>query len=113
MNEAFTLAERGGHVEEEAYEQILNHMVDSKRFTFEDRFASLTEKQKTVLLAIAAEYPNAPTPTSHDFISKYNLKTASSVQTAIKGLIEKGILSDNHGTKRPTDLLYILWLKNF
>lgn len=113
MNEAFTLAERGGRVEEEAYEQILNHMVDSKRFTFEDRFASLTEKQKTVLLAIAAEYPNVPTPTSHDFISKYNLKTASSVQTAIKGLTEKGILSDSHGTKRPTDLLFILWLKNF
>ncbi len=113
MNEAFTMAERGGRVEDEAYEQILNHMVDSKRFTFEDRFASLTEKQKTVLLAIATEYPNVLNPTSHDFISRYNLKTASSVQTAIKGLTEKGILTDSHGTKRPTDLLYILWLKHF
>ena len=113
MNEAFTMAERGGRVEDEAYEQILNHMVDSKRFTFEDRFASLTEKQKTVLLAIATEYPNVLNPTSRDFISRYNLKTASSVQTAIKGLTEKGILTDSHGTKRPTDLLYILWLKHF
>ncbi len=113
MNEAFTMAERGGRVEDEAYEQILNHMVDSKRFTFEDRFASLTEKQKTVLLAIATEYPNVLNPTSRDFISRYNLNTASSVQTAIKGLTEKGILTDSHGTKRPTDLLYILWLKHF
>lgn len=113
MNEAFTMAERGGHVGEEAYEHILNHMVDSKRFTFEDRFASLTEKQKTVLLAIAAEYPKEMTLTSQSFIEKYNLKTASYVQTAVKGLKEKGILTDSHGKKRPTDLLFMLWLKNF
>ncbi|MBR6446445.1 MAG: ATP-binding protein [Prevotella sp.] len=113
MNEAFTLAEHGGHVGEDSYGHILNHMVDSKRFTFEDRYASLTEKQKSVLLAIAEEYPNEPTLTSHDFIAKYNLKTASNVQTAVKGLLEKGILSERHGAKRPTDLLFILWLKNF
>lgn len=113
MNEAFTMAERGECVGEEAYEQILNHLVDSKRFTFEDRYASLPEKQKTVLQAIASEFPYQVTPTSRDFMEKYNLKTASSVQTALKGLVEKGIISDYHGIKRPTDLLFILWLKNF
>lgn len=113
MNEAFTLTEQGGHVEIDAYEAILNHLVDSKRFTFEDRYASLTEKQKTVLMSIAAVYPCDPPLTSHDFIAKYNLKTASSVQTAVKALVEKGILNDNHGVKRPTDLLFMLWLKNF
>ena len=113
MNEAFTMAERGGCVDEEAYDQILNHLVDSKRFTFEDRYASLTEKQKTVLLAIASEFPNQVTLTSQDFITRYNLKTSSSVQTAVKGLVEKGILSDNHGVRRPTDLLFMLWLKDF
>lgn len=113
MNEAFTMADRGGYVGEDAYGQILNHMVDSKRFTFEDRFASLTEKQKTVLLAIAAEFPKELPLTSQDFIAKYNLKTASSVQTAVKGLTEKGILNDSHGTKRPTDLLFMLWLKKY
>ena len=113
MNEAFTMAERGGHVGEDTYEHILNHMVDSKRFTFEDRYASLTEKQKTVLQAVAAEFPKELTLTSQEFITKYNLKTASSVQTAIKGLTEKGILNDNHGMKRPTDLLFMLWLKKY
>ena len=113
MNEAFTMAERGEHVGEEAYTQILNHMVDSKRFTFEDRYASLTAKQKTVLQAIAAEYPNIPTLTSHNFIAKYSLKTSSSVQTAVKGLVDKGILVDKHGVKRPADILFMLWLKNF
>ena len=113
MNEAFTMAERGGCVDEEAYDQILNHLVDSKRFTFEDRYASLTEKQKTVLMAIASEFPNQVMLTSQNFITRYNLKTSSSVQTAVKGLVEKGILSDNHGVRRPTDLLFMLWLKDF
>lgn len=113
MNEAFTMAERGGYVGEETYDQILNHMVDSKRFTFEDRYATLTEKQKSVLLAIAAEFPKELNLTSQEFISKYKLKTASSVQTAVKGLTEKGILNDSHGTKRPADLLFIMWLKKF
>jgi AAA+ ATPase superfamily predicted ATPase len=113
MNKAFTMAERGGCVDEEAYDQILNHLVDSKRFTFEDRYASLTEKQKTVLMAIASEFPNQVTLTSQNFITRYNLKTSSSVQTAVKGLVEKGILSDNHGVRRPTDLLFMLWLKDF
>ena len=113
MNEAFTLAERGGHVDDDAFEPILNHLVDSKRFTFEDRYASLTEKQKTVLQAIATEYPKMQTLTSSDFIARYNLKTASSVQTAVKGLMEKGVLTDYHGTKHPTDLLFMLWLKKY
>jgi len=56
-------------------------IVDSKRFTFEDRFASLTEKQKAVLLAIAAEYPKELALTRQEFIVRHNLKTASSVQT--------------------------------
>ena len=88
-------------------------MVDSKRFTFEDRYASLTEKQKVVLQAIANEFPKELTPTSQDFITKYNLKTASSVQTAVKGLTDKGILNDYHGVKRPTDILFMLWLKKY
>ena len=113
MNEAFTLVERGGHVDEDSYQLILNHLVDSKRFTFEDRYASLTGKQKAVLQAIAAEYPKEQTLTSQDFILNYSLKTASSVQTAVKGLVDKGILSDRHGSKRPTDILFILWLKSY
>ena len=113
MNEAFAMVERGECAGEEAFGQILNHLVDSKRFTFEDRYASLPEKQKTVLQAIASEFPNQVTPTSRDFMEKYKLKTASSVQTALKGLVEKGIISDSHSIKRPTDLLFVLWLKNF
>lgn len=113
MNEAFTLANQDTELGMECFEQILTNMVDTKRFTFEDRYASLTEIQKSVLLAIAAEYPVVPTLTSKDFISKYNLKTASSVQTAIKGLTDKGILNFHNGVRQVSDILLLLWLKKF
>lgn len=113
MNEAFTLVERGGRVDAGAYDSVLRHLVDTKRFTFEDRFAGLTDKQKAVLKAIACEYPDMVTPTSQEFISRHNLKTASSVQTAIKGLVDKGFLTDYRGMKRPADVLLMLWLKDF
>lgn len=113
MNEAFTMVEQGSEIGMEAFSQILTNMVDTKRFTFEDRYATLTERQKSVLLAIAAEYPTTPTLTSKDFIVKHNLKTASSVQTAVKGLTEKGLLSEQNGTKQVTDILFLLWLRNY
>ncbi len=113
MNEAFTMVEQGSEIGMDAYGQILTNMVDTKRFTFEDRYATLTERQKSVLLAIAKEYPAIPTLTSKDFIVKHNLKTASSVQTAIKGLTEKGLLSEQNGTRQVTDILFLLWLRNY
>lgn len=113
MNEAFAMTERGSKASLDDFEQILTNMVDAKRFTFEDRYAALTEKQKSVLLAIAAEYPHIPTLTSKEFIVNHNLKTASSVQTAAKGLTDKGILSNSNGKKQVSDILFLLWLKKY
>ncbi len=100
-------------IEKQEYIAFCHRMFALHQNTFEDRFASLTEKQKAVMLAIAAEYPNNYLLTNQDFIAKYNLKSASSIQTAVKGLTDKGILSSYHGMKRPSDLLFVLWLKNF
>lgn len=113
MNEAFSMTERGETIGMAQFCDVLHNMVDTKRFTFEDRYALLTAKQKVVIEAMAMEYPVKTAPTSKEFITKYNLKTASSVQTALKGLAEKGIISEVRGSKQITDLLFLLWLKKF
>ena len=97
----------------EQLQTILTHIVDTKRFTFEDKYATLTEKQKAVIKAMANEYPSEVSPTSKDFIIRHNLKTASSVQTAMKGLMDKGIVNEWRGTKQISDLLFVLWLKKY
>lgn len=111
MNEAFALTALGEAIDVDNFNTIIRHMIDIKRFTFEDRYQNLTEKQKAVLKALAEEFPNTPAPTSREFIEKYHLKTASSVQTAIKSLVEKKIMREYHGERQISDLLFVLWLK--
>ena len=111
MNEAYGLTERGGIAAESDFDEILQHIIDIKRFTFEETYARLTEKQKAVVRAIAAEWPKAASPTSTDFIQRHKLKTASSVQTALRGLAEKGIVRDDTDRHQISDLLFALWLK--
>lgn len=113
MNEAYSLTLPHSSIGIEQLQIILTHMVDTKRFTFEDKYSSLTEKQKALVKAIACEYPKTTAPTSKDFIMRYNLKTASSVQTALKALVEKGIITEWRGNKFISDLLFTLWLKHF
>lgn len=111
MNEAFALTASGEAIDVDNFNTIIRHMIDIKRFTFEDRYQNLTEKQKAVLKALAEEFPNTPAPTSREFIEKYHLKTASSVQTAIKSLVDKKIMREYHGERQISDLLFVLWLK--
>lgn len=113
MNEAFALTTPQSGIGKEQLQTIVTNMVNTKRFTFEDKYASLTEKQKAVLKAMACEYPSETLVTSKDFILRHNLKTASSVQTAMKGLIDKGIISDWRGKRKIEDLLFIMWLKSY
>lgn len=113
MNEAYSLTSPGKSTGTDMLQTVLTHMVDTKRFTFEDKYATLTEKQKSVVKAMASEYPATSSPTSKDFIMKYNLKTASSVQTALKGLVDKGVVCEWRGSKQISDLLFALWLKSF
>lgn len=113
MNEAYSMTQPSSNIGIDQLQTILSHMVDTKRFTFEDKFATLTEKQKTVVKAMAIDYPSQTSPTSKEFILRHNLKTASSVQTALKGLIDKGIVTEWRGRKNIADLLFVLWLKRY
>jgi len=113
MNEAFAMTLPGEGIGKEQFGTILTHIVDTKRFTFEDKFATLTEKQKALAKAMADEYPSTVNLTSNEFIARHNLKTSSSVQTAMKGLVEKGVIVNWRESRQISDLLFVLWLKNY
>ena len=53
----------------------------------------MPEKQKELLIAITKE-GKASAITSGAFIKKYRLPSSSSVQSALKGLLEKKLLND-------------------
>ena len=66
-------------------------------------------KQKELLMAIAKE-GKAQNLTSSAFVKKYRLTSSSSVQSAIKGLLEKNFATSNLGVYEVYDKFFGLWL---
>jgi AAA+ ATPase superfamily predicted ATPase len=62
---------------------------------FEDELDGIKNtRQRRILKALAIEATQKPL--SSEFLKKYSLGPASSVQTALKGLLEKGILDEKY-----------------
>ena len=70
----------------------------------------MPEKQKELLIAITKE-GQAKAITSGAFIKKYKLASASSVQAALKGLLEKDFVTQEMGTYQIYDRFLGIWLK--
>ena len=70
----------------------------------------IPEKQKEILVAICKE-GKAQNVTSAAFIKKYCLPSASSVQAALKGLLEKDFITKEQGTYQVCDRFFSLWLR--
>lgn len=70
----------------------------------------LPAKQKEIFIAIAKE-GKASGVTSGEFIRKYRLHTHSSVQSAIKYLLEKDLVSQKLNTYQVYDRFLGIWIK--
>lgn len=88
-----------------ALEEILSQMS----FTYSSLLYQLPPKQKEVLMAICKE-GKAKEITSSRFLNTYKL-TASSVQGAIKGLLEKDFVTMELGIYSVCDRFFNIWLK--
>ena len=78
---------------------------------FESMYYGLTEKQRSVLKAIAVE-GKASQMQSAAFIKKHNLASASSVQSAVCLLMDKGLITTEKNHCRVDDRFFGYWLKN-
>ena len=78
-------------------------------FTYQEIFSRLPEKQKEVLIAIGKE-KKAIGVTPGKFIKKYKLNTPSSVQAALKGLLDKNLVLQEQNQYEVSDKLLSVWL---
>ena len=77
--------------------------------TFNEAFADTPEKQKELLYAIAKD-GEAERITSGSFIKRHSLTSASSVQSAVKKLLEKDIITEINKVFSVTDKLFSMWI---
>lgn len=90
--------------------EALQTIIDSFKYTYSEILFRMPEKQKELLIAITKE-GKAQSLTSGAFIKKYKLASASSVQSALKGLLEKDFITQEKNIYRIYDQFFGIWLK--
>ena len=88
----------------------IDNILSQLNFTYSSLLFQLPPKQKEVLIAIC-KAGKAKEITSSKFLKTYKL-TASSVQGAIKGLLDKDFVTSELGEYSVYDKFFERWLKN-
>ena len=109
LNQLYSLPQK--KYSETDLNRIVADVLEEENATFKTYCELLTKGQLRVLTAIAKERKIA-IPTHSGFIKKHNLTAASSVNLAIKSLIDKSlILKDEDGNYFVYDRFFSLWLE--
>ncbi len=109
MNFLYTNTEVGEMCLPEKIQTVLDEILDQMDFTYSSLLYQLPPKQKEVLIAISKE-GKVQGMTSSKFLQTYKL-TASSVQAALKGLLEKDFVTVELGVYTIYDRFFDAWLK--
>lgn len=109
MNELFAMTGEGERCDCSQLKMAEDNVILSQEASYKDALSHLAPKQKLILQAIARE-GIARNVTSAAFIKKYNLPSASSVQSAIKGLLKNDIITQEDDTYRVYDYFFAIWL---
>lgn len=111
MNELFALTSTHELCDIDKLEIARKNIIQSQENAYKEMLSNLSHKQKILLQAIAKE-GIAEGITSAKFIKKYNLSSASSIQAALKPLLENDLLTQNENRYRVYDYFFADWLKN-
>lgn len=110
LNELFALTDKKHICDEPMMNVALDNIVARQEFTCQEIFSRLPEKQKEILIAIAKEH-KVKAVTSTEFIKKYKLSSSSSVQSGLKGLLEKDVVTQEEGVYQVYDRLFAIWIR--
>lgn len=109
FNEAFADTPAGSECTTDTLQRAIEAMVASNDTIFREILSNVPEKQKALLYAIARE-GEAERITSADFIRRHSLTSASSVQSAMKKLLEKDMITETGKVFSVTDKLFGMWI---
>lgn len=109
MNELYALTPFGSTCHQGMIAEARYNVIMSQENSYKDLLSNIPPKQKAVLQAIAKEGA-AQNITSVKFIKKYNLSSASSVQSAVKLLLKNDLITQRDGVYRVYDFFLSEWL---
>lgn len=112
MNLLFMQTANGEPCHADMIETAVGTLLDISNDTYLALFYQMPEKQRDVLQAIAKE-GKASNLTSGKFIHKYKLPSASSVRSAINGLLDKDFITNESGCYHVYDKFFEMWINRF
>ncbi len=109
LNMLYTNSSEGENIVEEDVQASVMNILSQQRFAYQALLYQLTSKQKQLLCAIAQEGTSSSV-LSQEFLRKYGLG-ASTVQGAIKALLDKDFITQDDGVFQLCDKFLELYLK--
>ena len=110
MNELFALTGQGNTCTMEHLDMAQKNIIQVQEGSYLMQLNTLSSKQKSMLQAIAKE-GCAKAVTSQAFVKKHALDSASTVQSALRVLLEKDIVTSDNGQYRISDFFFGHWLQ--
>lgn len=110
MKDCFAATLPGGHCEISLAESISRQFVEENNSRMRELLSHLSEPQKALLYAIQSE-GTAREITSSAFIKRHKLASASSVQSAMRRLLEYDVVTRNENTYYLSDPLLDIWMR--
>ena len=109
MNELFSMTSPGSECTLNMTHEAIRSILRANEFSYQSTLFQLPPKQKELLIAICKE-GKAQNLTSSAFIKKYHLPGSSSVQSAVKGLLEKNFITSTLGVYEVYDRFFSMWI---
>lgn len=110
MNVLFLKTPVGGRCTPDMVDDAIDYNLDMASDTYETLLRQMPEKQRNVFIAISTE-GEARNVNSGAFAKKYRLTSPSSVNSALKGLLEKDFITQQDDAYTVYDKFFDLWLK--
>ena len=109
MNELFSLTTPDEVCTMDKVDLALQNVILSQESSYKTLLSNMPPRQKMVLQAIAKERV-ACNVTSAKFVKRYNLGSASSVQSAVRLLLKNDFITHEDGRYRVYDYFFSTWL---
>ena len=88
----------------------LEYILKTQSYSYEELLFRLPERQKQVLIALSKSGPTSGITTAA-FLQANSLPSASAVQSAARGLLEKDYITLHHGVYSVYDLFLGYWIR--
>ena len=109
MNKLYMLTPTSETCDNHYIPNAIEDILDENQMAYEALLYKIPSRQKALLMAICAE-GKASSITSTAFVRKHSLSSSSSVQSAIRGLLDKELVTSENGAYEVYDKFLAIWL---